>query len=48
MKAIVETGDSIKKIEDWEELKKYPDLSLDIMHHCMSSDSPSSKRRRTE
>ena len=48
MMAMAESGKGIKEMEDWEELKKYPDLSFDIMHYCMSSDSPSSKRRRTE
>ena len=48
MTAMGETGKGIKDMEDWKELKKYPDLAFDIMHHCMSSDSPSSKRRKTE
>ena len=48
MKAMTETGKGIKQLEDWEELKKYPDLSFDIMDYLMSSDSPVSKRRRTQ
>ena len=48
MKAMAGTGKGIKEMENWEELKKYPDLSFDIMHYCMSSDSPASKRRRAE
>ena len=48
MKAMAETGKGIKQLEDWEELKKYPDLSFDIMDYLMSSDSPALKRRRTD
>ena len=48
MKAMAETGKGIKQLEDWEELKKYPDLSFDIMDYLMSSDSPVSKRRKTQ
>ena len=48
MTAIAKTGKGIKDMEDWEELKKYPDLSCDMIHFLASSDSPSSKRRRTE
>ena len=46
--AMAETGKGIKEMEDWEELKKYPDLGFDMLHYCMSSESPSSKRRRME
>ena len=48
MKAIVETGDSIKKIEDWEELKKYPELSFEMLDYSMTSESPPHKRRRCD
>ena len=45
MTAMAETGKGIKEMEDWEQLKKYPDLSLDIMHYCMRR---AQKRRRTQ
>ena len=48
MKAMVETGDSIKKIEGWEELKKYPELSFEMLDYSMTSESPPHKRRRCD
>ena len=48
MKAIVGTGESIKKMKDWEELKKYPELSFEILDYSMTSESPPHKRRRCD
>ena len=48
MKAMVETGDSIKKIEDWEELKKYPELSFEMLDYSMTSEPLPHKRRRCD
>ena len=48
MKAIVETGNSLKKIENWEELKKYPELSFELLDFSMTTESPPHKRRRCD
>ena len=44
MDAMVATGEGIKQMEEWEELKKYPELMVEILDHCMSSP----KRRRVQ
>ena len=37
MKKIVSSGKSIKEIQDYEELKKYPELSIEMLEHYSST-----------
>ena len=37
MKKIVSSGKSIKEIKDYEELKKYPELSIEMLEHYSST-----------
>ena len=37
MKKIVSSGKTIKEIQDYEELKKYPELSIEMLEHYSSS-----------
>ena len=36
LKKIVRSGKSIKEIQDYEELKKYPELSIEMLEHYSS------------
>ena len=43
MQEIVKNGKVAKDMKDWEELKKYPELSFEVLNYTLSR-----KRRRTE
>ena len=44
MQEIVKNRKVIKNMKDWEELKKHPELSFEILNYTL----PLAKRRRTE
>ena len=42
------TDKDMQNIEGWEELKKYPELSFEMLDYSMTSESPPHKRRRCD
>ena len=36
MRVMVRSGKSLKKMDDWEELKNYPELSLEMLEYYSS------------
>ena len=47
VQAMVDSDKTVNELEGWAELKKYPELSFEILEYCMS-ESPQRKRRRLE
>ena len=48
MQEIVKNGKVAKGMKDWEELKKYPELSFEMLDYSMTSEPLPHKRRRCD
>ena len=41
-------GKKVSEIEDWNRLKEYPDLMMEMLEMCISPESQANKKRRLE